>query len=90
MGQEAPPQAEVLGALVDVRRAVDVRFGREAGQGLHRMEGHTRRKPKRQHPQLETLVVALREWETLPPPVRPGPPGEREGGCDSSSPATRG
>ena len=70
---------ETYPELVDVRRAIEARFGREEGRHLHRMEGHTRRKPKRQHPQLEGLVIALRERKKLPKAIRPGPPGERQG-----------
>ena len=68
---------QVYPELVDVRRAIDTRFGRDAGRGLHRIEGSTRRKPRRLYPQLEGLVVALRDNEKLPPPLRPGPAGER-------------
>ncbi len=67
---------EVYPELVNVRRSIEMRFGREAGRQLHRMRGNTRRKPKRQVPQLEKLVGMLRQLEEkggLPPSVRPGP-----------------
>jgi hypothetical protein len=73
---------EIYPELVDVRRSIEMRFGREAGRGLHRMKGNTRRKPRRQYPQLQKLVVALRESKkegVLPPPIRPGPSRELEG-----------
>ncbi len=73
---------EVYPELVDVRRGLETRYGREAGRKLHRMEGNTRRKPKRQYPQLQKLVGMLRQLEEkggLPPPVRPGPFGELRG-----------
>ncbi|MEE8523250.1 MAG: hypothetical protein V3T72_04905 [Thermoanaerobaculia bacterium] len=69
---------EIYPELVDVRRAIDTRFGREAGRRFHGLEGSTRRKPRRQHPQLEGVVSALKSPEPLPKPIRPGPPGERE------------
>jgi hypothetical protein len=69
---------EIYPELVDVRRAVDTRFGRDAGRRFHGLEGSTRRKPRRLHPQLEGMVTALRSPESLPQPLRPGPPGERE------------
>ncbi len=69
---------EIYPELVDVRRAIDRRFGNEAGRQIHGMEGHTLRKPKRQHPQLKSLVKTLESWRGIPKPLRPGPPGERE------------
>lgn len=37
---------EVQPELVEVRRAIDARYGREAAHRIHRMEGNTRRKPR--------------------------------------------
>jgi hypothetical protein len=68
---------EVYPELVAVRREIEMRFGREAGRGLHGLEGSTRRKPLRIQPQVERLVRRLSEWE-MPEPLRPAPPGERE------------
>lgn len=65
--------AEIYPELVDVRRAIDARFGRETGRGVHGLAGSTCRKPRRQHPQLEGVVAALKSSEPLPKPVRPGP-----------------
>ena len=69
---------EVYPELVDVRRALDTRFGRDFGGKIHRIEGHTCRKPKRLFPQLARVVMALKYRRKFPDPVRPGPPGERE------------
>ncbi len=68
---------EIYPELVDVRRAIDARFARETGRGVHGLAGSTCRKPRRQHPQLEGVVSALKSPEPLPKPLRPGPPGER-------------
>ncbi|MEM7583563.1 MAG: hypothetical protein AAF560_09310 [Acidobacteriota bacterium] len=64
--------------VVHVRRAVDSRFGRGGGRNVHFMEGHTRRRAKQLHPQLERLIFGLRHPQAWPPPVRSGPPGEAE------------
>lgn len=83
---------EVYPELVDVRRCIETRFGREAGRNLHRMQGNTLRKPKRQHPQLEKLVGMLRQLEEkggLPPAVRPGPVGELRGWLRQLEPGYR-
>ncbi len=68
---------EVHPELVDVRRALDIRFGREMGGMVHRIKGHTCRKPKRLYPQLTRVVMALKYRRKMPEPERPGPPGER-------------
>lgn len=70
---------ETYPELRDVRREIESRYGREAGRKIHRMKGHTCRKPKRQLPQLEKLVEMLRDWPRWARPLRPGPEGEREG-----------
>ncbi len=70
---------EIYPEMVDVRRSIETRFGLEAGRHVHHIDGHTRRKPQRLHPQLETLVRVLRSPSALPPPVKPGPAGECEG-----------
>ena len=70
-GEEIYPQ------LVEVRRAIDWRFGR-AGRNVHRMTEPTRRKPARQQPQLEQLVRVLERWQDLPKPERPSAPEEPE------------
>lgn len=79
---------ETYPELVDVRRSIERRFGREAGCFFHGMEGNTRRKPGRQHPQLEHLVAAL-ERGPMPKPLRPGPPGERRGWLQQLKPGYR-
>lgn len=62
---------EIYPKLRDTRREIDWRYGPELGSKLHRIEGRTRRKPKRQFPQLKKLVLRLRK----PPPIEPMRPG---------------
>lgn len=68
---------ELYPELVAVRAEIDLRFGRDAGRGVHGMQGSTRRKPGRMLPQLEHAVAQLAELETMPEAQRPGPAGER-------------
>ncbi len=68
---------EIYPELVEVRREIDARFGKEAGGQVHAMKGRTPRQPKALHLQLEGLVMALKGQRALPQPLRPGPPGER-------------
>lgn len=68
---------EIHPELVEVRRAITARYGREAGRRIHGMEGPTLRKPGRQLPQLEGAVEGLQERLDLEEPQRPLLPGER-------------
>lgn len=69
---------EVQPVLVEVRRAIELRFGRLMGRKVHGLKGNTLRKPTRLFPQLGSVVQRLRDQETLPEPKRPGPSDERE------------
>ena len=68
--------SEIYPELRDVRREIEARFGRKHGRLVHAMEGHTRRKPKRQLPQLDRLVRSIKDRKSWPEAVRPGPDGE--------------
>ncbi len=71
---------EVYPELVDVRRAIDIAFGREEGRRLHGMKGKTRRKPERLFPQLQGLVRELGSpLLELPKPKRPSSRVDIEG-----------
>ncbi len=71
---------QIYPELVDVRRAIDAKFGREEGRSFHEMEGRTRRKPARLFPQLEFLVRMLKDpGQELPAPRRPGVRVDRQG-----------
>lgn len=67
---------EVYPEVVEVRREIDGRYGRQAGRRVHGLTGHTMRKPKRLLPQLEHMLLALEQRRGLPDPKTPGPPGE--------------
>ncbi len=62
--------------LVQVRKEIETRFGRDAGRRFHGIEGATRRKPNRIEPQATTLVRRLKKWD-LPEALHPGPDDER-------------
>lgn len=69
---------ETYPELVEVRQSIDQRFGHEAGRRVHQMTEPTRRKPKRQLPQLDGLVGVLESDRPLPAPLRPGRSDKRE------------
>lgn len=79
---------ETYPELVDVRRAIDGRFGREAGRRVHGMKGNTPRSPEGQHEKLHRLVRTLQE-KRLPKPRRKGPAGEREVWLEQLEPGCR-
>lgn len=68
---------EVYPELVDVRRAMDGRFGRQSAYLVHGMKGDTSRQAADQHPILQRLVRTLRAGP-LPRPLQPDAPDERQ------------